>query len=327
MPELTQSDEVLESHLSAIVDAGGDGQRLDQALVLLFGDYSRSKLQHWVKAGRVTLNGAVARNKDKVHVGDLIELDAEEEQVTDALPQDIPLTIVYADADIIVINKPAGLVVHPAAGNPDGTLQNALLFYAPELDRLPRAGIVHRLDKETSGLLVVARTLKAHKSLIEQLQAREIEREYRTLVHGVMIAGGSVDAPIGRHPSQRTKMAVVINGKPAQTDYRVLERFRLHSLLQVKLHSGRTHQIRVHMAYCHYPVFGDPVYGGRLRLPPGASPELIEVLRGFKRQALHAFRLGLEHPVTGEWLSWEAPMPQDMLTLLDALREDAKLHD
>ena len=326
MAELTQSDAAPDSQLSAMVEPDMDGQRLDQALAQLFPDYSRSRLQQWVKAGRVSRNGEPVRNKDKVQAGDWILLDAEEEPVTTAVAQAIPLTIVFEDEDILVINKPAGLVVHPAAGNPDGTLQNALLHHAPALDRLPRAGIVHRLDKDTSGLLVVAKSLKAHKYLIEQLQAREIEREYRTIVQGVPIAGGSVDAPIGRHPTQRTKMAVVVNGKPAQTDYRVLERFRQHSLLAVKLHSGRTHQIRVHMAYIHFPVLGDPVYGGRLRIPAGSSPAFIDALRQFKRQALHACRLALAHPVTGDWLEWEAPMPDDMLALIDALRDDDRDH-
>jgi 23S rRNA pseudouridine1911/1915/1917 synthase len=215
-------------------------------------------------------------------------------------------------------------VVHPAAGNPDGTLQNALLHHDPELIQLPRAGIIHRLDKETTGLLVIAKTPGAHRNLVEQLQAREFEREYRAIVIGVMTAGGSVDKPIGRHPTQRIKMAVNYSGKEAVTHYRVEERFRAHTYLRVKLETGRTHQIRVHMAHIRYPLVGDPVYAGRLRQPAGASEPLREKLRHFHRQALHAKRLGLVHPLSGEWMEWEAPLPDDMQQLLEVLREDLK---
>ncbi len=317
------SEQVLEEE----VPPGLSGRRLDQVLAELFSDYSRSRLQKWIKAGRVTLNDKQLRARDKVSGGDHIRVRIEDEQLVEAVSQPIELDIRYEDEHLLIINKPAGLVVHPAAGNPDGTMLNGLLHHDPSLQGLPRAGIVHRLDKETSGLLVVARTLKAHKRLVELLQAREIHREYRTIVNGVMISGGSVDEPIGRHPVQRKRMAVVHTGKPARTDYRVLQRFRAHSLLQVKLHSGRTHQIRVHMAHINYPVVGDPVYGGRLKIPAGASEELKSALRSFRRQALHAFKLGFAHPETGEWMEWECAIPDDMQHLLTELQHDKNTMD
>ena len=317
------NEQVLEEEVTSELS----GRRLDQAMAELFGDYSRSRLQKWIKAGRVTLNHKQLRARDKVSAGDTIRLRIEDEQLVEAVSQPIELDIRYEDEHLLIINKPAGLVVHPAAGNPDGTMLNGLLHLDPTLQKLPRAGIVHRLDKETSGLLVVARTLKAHKRLVELLQAREIHREYRTIVNGVMISGGSVDEPIGRHPRQRKRMAVVHTGKPARTDYRVLQRFRAHSLLQVKLHSGRTHQIRVHMAHINYPVVGDPLYGGRLKIPAGASDALKNALRNFRRQALHAFKLGFEHPETGEWMEWECAIPDDMQQLLTELQDDKKAMD
>jgi len=225
-----------------------------------------------------------------------------------------------------VINKPAGLVVHPAAGNPAGTLLNALLHHDAQLAGLPRAGIVHRLDKSTSGLMVVARSLTAHKRLVEALQAHSVKREYLTVVNSVLTAGGCVDAPIGRHPVDRKRMAVVSGGKEAVTHYRVEERYRTHTLVRVQLETGRTHQIRVHMAYRHHPVVGDPVYGGRLRLPKSADAQVIAVLSGFRRQALHATQLTLEHPVSGETLSWHAGVPPDMAQLIEVLRNDAREH-
>ena len=317
------NEQVLEEEVTSELS----GRRLDQAMAELFGDYSRSRLQKWIKAGRVTLNHKQLRARDKVSAGDTIRLRIEDEQLVEAVSQPIELDIRYEDEHLLIINKPAGLVVHPAAGNPDGTMLNGLLHLDPTLQKLPRAGIVHRLDKETSGLLVVARTLKAHKRLVELLQAREIHREYRTIVNGVMISGGSVDEPIGRHPRQRKRMAVVHTGKPARTDYRVLQRFRAHSLLQVKLHSGRTHQIRVHMAHINYPVVGDPLYGGRLKIPAGACEELKNALRNFRRQALHAFKLGFEHPEFGEWIEWECAIPDDMQQLLTELQDDKKAMD
>ena len=291
----------------------------------LFPDYSRSRLQKWIKDGHVTVNQQRLRPKDTVFGGEIVELNVVLDDETQWQPQEIPLEIVYEDSDIIVINKPADFVVHPGAGNPDGTLGNALLHRYPELESVPRAGVVHRLDKDTTGLLVIARTLKAQKSLVEQLQAREFEREYVALVVGIMTSGGTVDEPIGRHPTQRIKMAVVHNGKEAVTHYRVLERFRAHTLVKVNLETGRTHQIRVHMAYIHYPLVGDPLYGGRLQIPSGCSPQFGEVLRQFKRQALHAARLGLVHPHTGDYMEWEAPLPADMAHLIAAARDDATI--
>lgn len=310
----------------AVVGTSESGLRLDQALASLFPDYSRSKLQTWLKQGRVNVDGKQLRPKDKVLAGQSIELLAVIEPQVEMRAQDIPLDLVYADSSILVVNKPVGLVVHPAAGNWDGTLQNALLHYDPQLVDLPRAGIVHRLDKDTSGLLVIARTLPAHTRLVADLQERLIKREYRAIVRGVPVAGGTIDLPIDRHPVDRTRMAVQENGKEAVTYFRVLEKYRNHALLQVNLETGRTHQIRVHLAYQGLPIVGDPVYGGRLVLPKAASANLIALLRGFKRQALHAFQLGLEHPETGEWMSWQAPMPEDMQALCAELRKDLAEH-
>jgi 23S rRNA pseudouridine1911/1915/1917 synthase len=313
-----------EQHLSARIDASLAGQRLDQALAAVFGDFSRSRLQQWLREGRVRVDGRVPRGRDRVTGGEQVELDALLEPQGEVGAEDIPLVVVHQDQHLLVIDKPADLVVHPAAGNWEGTLQNALLHADPGLAVLPRSGIVHRLDKDTSGLLVVARTLVAHRRLVEALQAREIKREYRAIVSGVVVAGGTVEAPIGRHPTARTRMAVTTSGKPAITHYRVLERFRAHSYLRVNLETGRTHQIRVHLAHLRHPIVGDPVYGGRPRLPPRPSDQLVEALRGFGRQALHAHRLGLAHPVSGEWLEWESPVPPDMQALLAALRADAE---
>ena len=310
--------------LRAQVEPEQAGQRLDQALAKLFPDYSRSRLQQWVKEGLVKVDDQqICRPRDKVMGGEQVELEARMEEQVECNPQSIPLDLIFEDEQLLVINKPAGLVVHPAVGNRDGTLQNALLNHDPNLIQLPRAGIVHRLDKETSGLLVVARTPMAHKTLVEQLQAREVKREYRAIAKGVLVAGGTVDAPIGRHPVNRVKQAVVPGGKSAITHYRVLERFAHHSYLRVNLETGRTHQIRVHMAHIKHALVGDPVYGGRLQMPAGASPELQNALRKFKRQALHARRLGLKHPASDEWYEWEVPVPQDMAELLEVLRMDA----
>jgi 23S rRNA pseudouridine1911/1915/1917 synthase len=298
--------------------------RLDQALAQLFDEYSRSRLSQWLKAGQVRVNGQQLRGRDKVWGGEQVEIHAELEEQTDWQAEAIPLEIVYEDEQLLVINKPAGLVVHPAAGNLTGTLVNALLHHDASLSTVPRAGIVHRLDKDTSGLLVVAKTLTAQKSLVEQLQARSILREYQAVVTGVLTAGGTVDAPIGRHPVHRKRMAVVPNGKSAVTHYRVVERFRAHSWIRCRLETGRTHQIRVHMAHIHHPLVGDPVYGGRLRLPTGCDTSLAETLRNFQRQALHAGRLGLVHPASGKTLEWKAALPADMESLLAGLRTDAE---
>ncbi len=301
------------------------GKRLDQILAELFSDFSRSRLQQWVKDGAVLVDGRPMRPRDKLFGGEEIVVQAKLEVETAFEPEPIPLQIVYEDEAILVINKPAGLVVHPAAGNWQGTLLNALLHHAPQLATVPRAGIVHRLDKETTGLLVVAKTLESQTALVEQLQARQFTREYDAVVNGVLTGGGTVNEPMGRHPVDRKRMAVVRSGgKPAITHYRVEERFRAHTHIKVRLETGRTHQIRVHMAYLRYPLVGDPVYGGRLRLPPASGERLQQMLRGFSRQALHASRLGLHHPQTGDYMEWQAPMPEDMQRLIVVLREDAQ---
>jgi 23S rRNA pseudouridine1911/1915/1917 synthase len=310
--------------LAAIVPADAAGQRLDQVLATLFPDFSRNRLQQWIRAGHVTVDGRSLRARDKLRGGERIAMIVVTQAEMPWEGESIPLDILYEDDAILVLNKPPGLVVHPGAGNRGGTLVNALLHHAPELAGVPRAGVVHRLDKDTSGLLVVARTLAAHSTLVAQLQARTVTREYLAIVVGVVTAGGRVEAPLGRHPTERTRMAVQVSGKKAVTHYRVLERFRRHTYVRVNLETGRTHQIRVHMAHLHHPLVGDPTYGGRLRIPAGCTGELQAVLRGFKRQALHAGKLGLIHPENGAALQWEAPLPDDMRRLLEALRADAR---
>ncbi len=303
------------------------GMRLDQALAELLPDHSRNRLQRWIKAGQLRVDGAIRRPRDPVVGGEAVSGEGALDVAIHTVAQDIPLDLCYQDADILVINKPVGLVAHPAAGNRDGTLVNALLHHFPELMALPRAGLVHRLDKDTSGLLVVARSLPAHTLLVEQLQARRIEREYLAVVNGMPVAGGTVDAPVGRHPVDRQRMAVTMGGKPAVTHYRVWRRFRAHTLLRVKLETGRTHQIRVHMAHVRLSLLGDPVYGGRPRLPPGASLHCIEIIQSFHRQALHAERLALTHPITGELMEWHAAIPADLAELVAVLSEDADCRD
>src|SRR5690554_654136 len=300
------------------------GRRLDQAVAELMPEHSRSRLQEWIRSGALTLNSNQCKPRDKAMMGDRIELDAEPEAKVEWQPQSIELDVVYEDDHLLVINKPAGLVVHPAAGHADGTLVNALLNYAPEVENLPRAGIVHRLDKDTSGIMVVARSPIAHTSLVSQLQSRTMGREYDAVVVGELTGGATVDAPIGRHPRDRKKMGVVSTGKPAVTHYRLIERFAAHTHVRCKLESGRTHQIRVHMTHVRHPLVGDPAYGGRLRLPKGTTEELREVLAAFNRQALHARQLTLEHPETGEILSWEVPLPEDMVHLIETLRKHAR---
>jgi 23S rRNA pseudouridine1911/1915/1917 synthase len=305
-----------------LVPAAAAGYRLDQLLAERCPDYSRSRLQHWIKSGRVLLDGRSCRPRERLRGGERVVVRPEPEPQVFDQGQAMALDILYEDAALLVLNKPPGLVVHPAAGNPHGTLLNGLLAHHPPLAQIPRAGIVHRLDKETSGLLVVAKTLPAQHALVKQLQARSVKREYIALVQGLMTAGGTVDAPVGRHPVNRVRMAVVESGKPAVTHYRVLRRFRAHTEIEVELETGRTHQIRVHMAHIRYPLLGDPLYGGRLRLPPGADVDLLRTLRSFRRQALHAQRLTLQHPQSGERLSWTAPLPADMQDLLAALEAD-----
>ena len=311
-------------HLQATLPPEAAGRRLDQALSEVFADYSRSRIQQWIRAGEVRLDGAVcALPRQRLAGGERVEIDAELTPAGPVEAQAIPLEIIHEDAALLVINKPPGLVVHPAAGNPDRTLQNALLHHAPALAHLPRAGIVHRLDKDTSGLMVVARSLPAHHALVAQLQARSVTREYLALVQGTLVAGGTVEANIGRHPVDRKRMAVRrTGGKPAVTHYRVERRFPAHTLLRVRLETGRTHQIRVHLTHIHHPIVGDPVYGGRMKLPGGTGEAVREAIRGFRRQALHAERLALVHPDTGESCQWQATVPEDMQRLIDILGAD-----
>jgi 23S rRNA pseudouridine1911/1915/1917 synthase len=317
------SEELVMTRLTEEVPYELAGMRLDQALAELFSDYSRSKLQTWIKAGRVQINDLVSISpKAKLDGGEIITLDAEAEVVITAEAENIPLDIIFEDDSILIVNKPAGLVVHPAVGNWNGTLLNALLNYVPGLDSLPRAGIVHRIDKDTSGLLMVAKTLQAHNSLTQQLQEREIVREYIAISRGRMTAGGTVDEPLGRDPTDRKRYVVRMSGKDAITHYRVSQRFLRHTQIRVKLETGRTHQIRVHMAHIRFPLLGDQVYGGRFQMPPNCTERLATVLRSFKRQALHAAKLGLKHPLTDEYMEWEQALPADMTDLLDALTEN-----
>ena len=308
---------------TAVIREDQEGKRFDQALAELFPDYSRSRLTVWIKEGRASLEGSTVQPRIKVKTGQTVTLQPVLEAAIDDASEAIPLNIVYEDADLIVINKPAGLVVHPGAGNAGGTLLNGLLHHAPELEALPRAGILHRLDKDTSGLLLVTRSIAAHTRLVRALEKRLIRREYRAVCNDRLTAGGRVEAPIGRHRTQRTRMAVTDSGKPAVTHYRVLERFAAHTFIAVRLETGRTHQIRVHMAHVHHPLVGDPVYGGRLRIPQGSSESLATALRAFRRQALHASDLGFEHPVTGQSMQFHAPLPDDLLGLLRALASNA----
>lgn len=309
--------------LQAAVPPEMDNDRLDQVAARLFPDYSRSRLQGWIKKGDLLVDGTQLRTRDKVREGAQLSIDTEPEQAVGWQPQDIDLDIIHEDEHILVINKPAGLVVHPGAGHADGTLVNALLAHAPEMAQLPRGGIVHRLDMETSGIMVAAKSLLAHQDLVAQLQERTVKREYVAVCIGVMTGGGTVDEPMGRHPKQRKKMAVLaVGGKPAITHYRVTRRFGHHTQVAVNLETGRTHQIRVHMAHKHYPLVGDPTYGGRPKIPKGASEELIAALRGFPRQALHARALGLFHPETGEEVHFECPLPEDMQSLLAVLEAE-----
>ncbi len=308
---------------SAVVPEDLDGARLDQAAAQLFSDYSRARLQAWIRDGQLALDGEPAKPKVRVSRGAVLSLNATLEREVSWGGEAIPLSILFEDEHLIVIDKPAGLVVHPGAGNTSGTLVNALLEHRPDLAKLPRGGIVHRLDKDTSGLLVVAASLPAHTSLVDQLQRKDVAREYFAILRGCPSGGGKVDAPIGRHPKQRTRMAVVPNGgKPAVTHYRINERLGAFTAVDVRLETGRTHQIRVHMAHKGYPLLGDPVYGGRLQLPRGASGTLIDALRGFRRQALHARRLGFIHPVSGETCEFESPLAQDLIDLRAVLRAE-----
>ena len=302
------------------------GRRFDAVLAELFPEFSRSRLAGWIRDGDALLDGRTVRPRDPVRGGELVRLAARLAVETTAEPQDIPLRLLHEDAEVIVIDKPAGLVVHPGAGNPDGTLVNALLHLDPSLEALPRAGVVHRLDKDTSGVMVVARTVQAQTALVAQLSARGVHRQYLAVVVGALVAGGTVDAPIDRHPRDRVRMAVREDGREATTHYRLQERFRAHTALECRLETGRTHQIRVHMAHLKHPIVGDALYGGALKLPRAAPDSLVDALRGFRRQALHAQVLEFVHPATGEPLRCEAPVPEDMQALIRELRADAAAH-
>ena len=317
-----RQDDQEKIQLSARLTPEHAGQRLDQAAAVLFDSFSRSRLQAWIKAGQLTVDGQPGKPRDKVLGNEVLAIEAQLEAAVDDAPEPMDLTVVYEDDSLLVIDKPAGLVVHPAAGHHAGTLLNGLLHHAPVLEHLPRAGIVHRLDRDTTGLMVVAKTLEAHNDLVAQLQDKSVFREYDAVAVGVMTGGATVDAPIGRHPRDRKRQAVTDTGKPAVTHYRLVERFRGHTHVRVRLETGRTHQIRVHMAHVRYPLVGDPVYGGRMKFPAGASEALRDALQAFPRQALHARCLGLRHPQTGEDIRFEAPLPQDMQALLRVLRED-----
>lgn len=322
MSDRPPGDSVEAARRLAVIDIAQGGSRFDQALAELFPEFSRSRLAEWIRTGRATLDGAVVKPRQRVSGGERVELDPVVERSTRVLAEPIALEILLEDGEFLVVNKPAGLIVHPGAGNPARTLQNGLLHFDPSLAAIPRAGIVHRLDKDTSGVLVVARTLGAHNRLVAQLTARTIRRQYQALVFGTPVAGGSIDAPIDRDPRDRLRMAVREDGRPAISHFRVREKFRAHALLQVNLETGRTHQIRVHLAHRRLPIVGDQLYGPGLRLPKGAAPELSTALREFKRQALHAELLEFEHPVTGAPVRVEAPPPADLVALLEILRAD-----
>jgi len=297
------------------------GERIDAAIARMLPEYSRSKISTWIKSGDVVINQQTFKPKEKSKGDEIVEVTLKKSENIRWIAEDIPLEVVFEDDDIIIINKPVGLVTHPGAGNWKGTLANGLLAYDSELFKLDRAGIVHRLDKNTSGLMVVARSEKAQKNLVEQLQTHTVSREYSAIVYGHMISGGSVDEPIGRDSRDRIKQAVTESGKHALTHYRVIDRFAHHTHVKAILETGRTHQIRVHLSHIGYPLIGDPMYGGKIRFPKKADEALKDALKGFKRQALHAKKLTIVHPISGETMSWKAPLPDDMLALLDVLSE------
>ena len=296
-----------------------DGMRLDAALARMLPQFSRRQLQDWMRAGQVLAEGEPVRVRDPARRGERVEIWPQAAAPSACVAQNLPLHVVHADADVIVLDKPAGLVMHPAPGHPDGTVQNALLFHFPETARLPRAGLVHRLDRDTTGLVAVARSAAAQVALVRQLQARTMQRRYQALVRGELVAGGVIDAPIGRHPRARQRMCVRAGGREARTHYRVRQRFAGLTLLELRLETGRTHQIRVHLAHQGHPVVGDPVYGGRARVPAGFPPAVRACVGGFARQALHAWALELEHPASGERCAWEVPLPEDLRALLASL--------
>jgi 23S rRNA pseudouridine1911/1915/1917 synthase len=315
-----------ESHFFLQIPPEMAGVRLDKALAELLTAHSRGAIQQWIKQGSVLVNGEIAKQKLKLGGTEHVEISVPDSAPGNFTAQEIHIEIVYEDDHIMVINKPAGLVVHPGAGNHDGTLLNGLLFHNSDLSVLPRAGIVHRLDKDTTGLMVIAKTEQSRQHLIEQLSSREMHREYLALVNGIMISGEIIDQPIARHRRDRLRMAVTPSGKPAITRTRVLDKYRSHSLVQANLETGRTHQIRVHLSWRGYPIVGDTLYGNRYRPPPRASVELVASLQGFQRQALHAHKLSLIHPDSGEEKTWQQPVPEDMNDLIRLLRQDAEIN-
>jgi len=308
--DLKLKESVLDDHA---------GLRLDQVAHQLWPDYSRGRLQGWIRQGHLTLNGQQASPKTKVNGGAIIELNVVVEPVGQWVPQELPLNVAFEDEHILIVDKPSGLVVHPAPGHSDKTLVNALLHHYPQLSGLPRAGIIHRIDKETTGLLVVAKSLPAHTKLVNMMQEREIKRSYLALVWGCVTGSATIDKPIGRHPKHRTRMAVVTSGKPAVTHYSVKTRFQQHTLLSVRLETGRTHQIRVHLAHAGYPIVGDPVYGGRQRSLPGVSDAVRQQFGAFKRQALYATELELQHPIFDDHISVQASLPEDFQQIMALL--------
>lgn len=318
---------MMSAHVSLSAEVPEDlaGNRLDQVAAQLFPEYSRARLQSWIKDGSLRVNAQSLRPRDRLKTGDLLQIEAELVSSEKFLPQPIQFDIIFEDEDLVILNKPANLVVHPAAGHWQGTLLNGLLHAYPELEAIPRAGIVHRLDKDTTGLMVVAKNLQSHSILVQQLQERSVEREYEAIVHGVLTGGGIIDAQLGRHPVNRKKKAVVAKGKDSITHYRVLQRFRSHTHVQLNLQTGRTHQIRVHMSHINHSLVGDPLYGGRLQLPTACSEEFEQNLRNFKRQALHARRLALVHPTSEQKLSWEVVAPDDFQQLLSAIKNDFRI--
>lgn len=309
----------MQRTINLIISIENDRQRIDQALAEQLPELSRSRIQKWIKSGELTVNGETVTPKYKVHLGDTIQGTIIEQEETEHHGQNIPINVVYEDDHVIVINKPVGLVVHPGAGNPDGTLLNALLYHFPELQNIPRAGIVHRLDKDTSGVMVVAKTLEAQFNLVKQLQARTAKRHYIALAVGEFTSGGSVDANIGRSGNDRLRMAVTPGGKTAVTHYQILERYVGLTLLECQLETGRTHQIRVHMAHIRHPLVGDALYGGRNRIPKGLDAETRELILSFPRQALHAYELEFIHPDSGEPVQFETALPDDIQDLIDSL--------
>jgi len=307
--------------LTIIIPERMSGNRLDASLSEMLPDHSRSKISAWIKSGDALINQKFFKPKDKSYGNEIVYLTFNQKQTNDWIAEKIPLNVVYEDEDIIVINKQSGLVTHPGAGNWTGTLANALLYYDSDLSKLDRAGIVHRLDKNTSGLMVIARNEKSQKYLVEQLQSHLVDREYSAIVYGHMIAGGTVDEPIGRDPRDRVKQAVLTSGKEARTHYRAIDRFKSHTHVKAILETGRTHQIRVHLSYVGHSLIGDPMYGGRIRFPKKASEELKDALLNFKRQALHSKKLTLIHPISGESMSWKVSLPDDMAELLEVLKK------